>query len=79
MPFSQGYRYIHRVVDVKIYHLYLANRELEADRQRTTIHLPPTTPPNSRTPLTAVHCRQQVPYRQATATVVLIRHRVRHV
>jgi hypothetical protein len=48
---------------VKIYHLYLANWELEADGQRTTIRLPPTTP------LTAVHHQQ--PYtatsRYATA------------
>ncbi len=34
---------------MKIYYIYLANRELEADGQRTTVHLPPTTP------LTAVH------------------------
>ncbi len=58
---------------MKIYHLYLANRELEADGQRTTVRLPPTTP------LTAVHCHQQVLYRQATATVDIVRHRVRHV
>ena len=29
---------------MKIYHLYLANRELDADGQRTTVRLPPTTP-----------------------------------
>ncbi len=33
--------------------------------------------PNSRTPLTALHRCQQVLYRQATATVNNVRHRVR--
>jgi hypothetical protein len=51
------------MIIVKIYHLYLANRELEADGQRITVRLPPTTP------LTAVHRQQPFTAASRYATI----------